>query len=194
MDGGIGGRVGSATSEGDEHPHQHGEQGADRRSEAPRRIEVISGPDRRRRWTRAEKEDPHRPGRPGPLGQRLLGRHEPEPQGLGQAEKDQSRLAASAAHPRLRPRRSGPSELHVHNRRRSHRPGPGRHSLARHPRLRRRHPKVQDALPLQDPQLETQKPPRPVATGFSPFAPHHRARAGVREGGVLAPDTINLTP
>jgi transposase len=27
----------------------------DRRSEAPRRIEVISGPDRRRRWTGAEK-------------------------------------------------------------------------------------------------------------------------------------------
>ncbi len=55
MDGGIGGRVGSATSEGDEHPHQHGAQGADRRSQAPRRIEVITGADRRRRWTRAEK-------------------------------------------------------------------------------------------------------------------------------------------
>ncbi len=55
MDGGIGGRVGSRTSEGDQHPHQHGAQGTDRRSEAPRRIEVITGADRRRRWTRAEK-------------------------------------------------------------------------------------------------------------------------------------------
>jgi len=55
MDGGIGARVGFTASEGDEHPHQHGAQGTDRRPEATRRIEVITGRDRRRRWTRAEK-------------------------------------------------------------------------------------------------------------------------------------------
>jgi transposase len=55
MDGGIGGRVAQMTSEGDQHPHQHGAQGAERRSEAPRRIEVITGSDRRRRWGPEEK-------------------------------------------------------------------------------------------------------------------------------------------
>ncbi len=55
MEGGIGARVGCATSEGDQHSHQHGAQGSERRSEGPRRIEVITGSDRRRRWARAEK-------------------------------------------------------------------------------------------------------------------------------------------
>lgn len=55
MDGGNGGRAPGTTSEGDQHPHRHGAQGADGQWQAPRRIEVITGSDRRRRWTRAEK-------------------------------------------------------------------------------------------------------------------------------------------
>ena len=55
MDDGIGARVAQMTSEGDQHPHQHGAQGAERRSDGPRRIEVITGSDRRRRWGREEK-------------------------------------------------------------------------------------------------------------------------------------------
>ncbi len=55
MDGGIGARIARTITECDRHPHQHGAQGAEGRSEAPRRIEVITGTDRRRRWTRVEK-------------------------------------------------------------------------------------------------------------------------------------------
>ncbi len=55
MAGGICARVGRTTSEGDRHADQHGAQGSDRGSKAPRRIEVITGSDRRRRWSRAEK-------------------------------------------------------------------------------------------------------------------------------------------
>jgi transposase len=55
MDGGIGARVAQLTSEGDQHPHQHGAHRAVRPAESPRRIEVITGADRRRRWGREEK-------------------------------------------------------------------------------------------------------------------------------------------
>jgi transposase len=55
MDGGIGARVAQVTSEGDQHPHQHGAHRAERGAESARRIEVITGSDRRRRWGREEK-------------------------------------------------------------------------------------------------------------------------------------------
>jgi len=51
----MGARAARATSEDDQHPHQHGAQGAERPSDGPRRIEVITGSDRRRRWTKGEK-------------------------------------------------------------------------------------------------------------------------------------------
>ncbi len=55
MDGGIGARVARMRSEGDQHPHQHGAHRAERGAESARRIEVITGSDRRRRWGREEK-------------------------------------------------------------------------------------------------------------------------------------------
>ncbi len=59
MDGAEGETGFGRLSEGDQHSHRHGHQHDAQRPVGPqggaRRIEVITGPDRRRRWTDAEK-------------------------------------------------------------------------------------------------------------------------------------------